>query len=253
MGNSKSSILNFLLKHEYTITVKNHGCGISLIYRIRVRLLCIKQLIAWIKIRFFNIILTISIYFTNYNLWQVILMSIKDVVNKFNEFLSDHSALQVSNNSLITHTNICGGKYIISKEDFKELAKLIVEIYGISKAQDISIPEMANFHIVEKPTSLTNLHIDFDIKCKAGTTEHVYRELPNFVDMFISCMNQSIMQVFELDSADLKDKYLTCYVLEREALVNSELFTRKRPARHISVSIGFRYNFVHFGGVCQVL
>lgn len=32
--------------------------------------------------------------------------------------------------------------------------------------------------------------------------------------------------------------------LEREALVNSELFTRKRPDRHISVSIGFRYNFV---------
>lgn len=169
-------------------------------------------------------------------------MSIKDVVNKFNEFLSDHSALQVSNNSLITHTNICGGKYIISKEDFRELAKLIVEIYGISKAQDISIPEMANFHIVEKPTSLTNLHIDFDIKCKAGTTEHVYRELPNFVDMFISCMNQSIMQVFELDSADSKEKYLTCYVLEREALVEKE--DTKTHEKYISDGLHIIYPYL---------
>ena len=29
--------------------------------------------------------------------------------------------------------------------------------------------------------------------------------------------------------------------------------SRKRPARHISVSIGFLYNFAQFGGVCQVL
>ena len=40
---------------------------------------------------------------------------------------------------------------------------------------------------------------------------------------------------------------------EKKAIRHYEQNIRKRPARHISVSIGTWCNFAQFGGVCQVL
>ena len=59
-------------------------------------------------------------------------------------------------------------------------------------------------------------------------------------------------------SADLElglrgtEGLLTVVVRRRDGRICQE-GKRKRPAIHISVSVGFQCNFAQFGGVCQVL